>query len=105
MRPLYLLVVALVGLAGCSHVQSTGPELIETQPQLVQQCRMLGVIAETADADKIIQFRAAQEMVRNVRARAAQLGATHIVWLHKTGDSAAAQAYWCPADAPGEPSR
>jgi hypothetical protein len=86
-------------LTGCSHIEEPFkdpfPQLTETQSQLVAGCDMLAVITETANADSLSVYLARREMVKRVKARAVQLGATHIVWLHNTNDSAAAQAYRC----------
>lgn len=90
-------------MVGCSHVaqpfKDSHPELIETQPQLVSGCDMLGMIAETADADQISSCLARRQMLNRVKARAVELGATHLVWLHQTNESAAAKAFRCKADA------
>ena len=91
----------IVGLlvSGCSYF--TDPfkdpysQLSEVQAQQVLACDMLGMVAETADADKLFPYLARREMVRRVKARASQLGATHIVWMHQTNESAAAQSYRC----------
>ncbi len=86
-------------IGGCSYfkdpVKDPYSQLSEVQAQLVVDCDMLGLVAETADADKLFPYFARREMVRRVKARANQLGATHIVWLHKTNESAAAQTYRC----------
>ncbi|MFZ1983522.1 MAG: hypothetical protein WAU91_03860 [Desulfatitalea sp.] len=96
-RFLCLWTIFLAGalLTGCTHFKDPFPQLIETQAQLVAGCDLLAVIAETADADRISAYLARREMVKRVKARAVQLGATHIVWLHSTNESATAQAYRC----------
>ncbi|RJQ86873.1 MAG: hypothetical protein C4519_01355 [Desulfobacteraceae bacterium] len=85
----------LICLAGCASQNEGSTELIETQEPLVTGCSMLGVISETADAGWISEHAARYRMIGKVKARAAQLGTTHIVWLHKTDYSAAAKAYRC----------
>ena len=72
------------------------PDLMETEKNLVSACKMVGVIAETADAGNPFAYAATLNMRLRVRERAGMLGATHIVWLHKTATSAAAEAYRCP---------
>ena len=74
------------------------PDLIETEQQKVAGCRFLGMITETADGSNPFPAAAETNMVLRVRERAGQLGATHIVWLHKTGTMAAAEAYQCSSD-------
>lgn len=94
-------VIAAVGLTlllnACSHwFMEPYPDVIETEKQLVEGCKLLGVIAETADAGNPFPAAAETNMVLRVRERAGQLGATHIVWLHQTGTMATAEAYQCP---------
>jgi hypothetical protein len=86
-------------IGGCSYFKDPFkdpyPQLSEVQAQQVADCDMLGMVAETADADTLFPYFARREMVQRVKARASQLGATHIVWLHQTNESAAAQTYRC----------
>ncbi len=100
-----LLAIGLL-MAGCGHFRQPSQEshlgLTETQPQLVAGCEMLGLVVETADADQIFPYLARVQMVKRVKARAAELGATHIVWSHQTNESAAAKAFRCKGDAAGE---
>ncbi len=92
------LVVFIVAIWGCSrHVYDEPyPDLLEAEPQQVHGCNMLGVISETADAANPWSLAAETNMVFRVRERAGQIGATHLVWLHRTGSMATAQAYDCP---------
>ena len=98
MKSIFVIVVlsAMVSLAGCAQFQNTYPQLIESQAPLVENCQRLGVIAETANADHLSVYMARRSMENRVRGRAVQLGATHIVWLHRTETSATAQAFRCP---------
>ena len=83
-------------LAGCAYLdQRNSSNIIETEPQMVAGCASLGVLSETADAGNPFGFYATKQMLVNIRQRAAKLGATHIVWLHKTPDAAAAEAFRC----------
>ena len=82
-------------LTGCAYFEEPFPQLVETQPQLVSQCDMLAVIAETANADRVFSYGATREMINTLKQRAVQLGATHIVWLHQTSSAATAEAYRC----------
>ena len=91
---LYVLALAM-GVTACAQFRNVHPELIETQAALVEGCRRLGTISETANADYLSDFMARQAMENRVRERAVQLGATHLVWLHRTPTSAAAQAFAC----------
>ncbi|MDA8141303.1 MAG: hypothetical protein M0036_21890 [Desulfobacteraceae bacterium] len=106
MKHLAVMIAAMACLTGCGHyMKDPSPQLVETQPQLVTACTMLGTISETPNADYISSYLAQREMVNKVRGRAGQLGATHIVWLHQTPYGAAAQAYRCPASAAGAPDQ
>jgi len=93
-----LMVVGLtLALNACSHwFVDPYPDLVETEKQLVQNCALLGVVAETADAANPFSAAAGINMVLRVRERAGQLGATHLVWLHQTDTMATAEAYRCP---------
>ncbi|MCJ8499694.1 hypothetical protein [Desulfatitalea alkaliphila] len=88
-----LFIIALLLPAGCAAVRGTG--LVDSSPAMVAECRFLGMVTETADAGQVSVFWARRSMLRAVTNRAAQLGATHLVWLHRTDNSAAAQAYHC----------
>jgi len=90
--------VALIALSGCAQFRNVYPQLNETQASLVADCQRLGVIVETANADHLSVYMARRSMENRVRERAVQLGATHIVWLHRTDTSATAQAFRCEAD-------
>jgi hypothetical protein len=95
--------IAIIGvvltLTACPHwFVEPYPDLIETEKQMVAGCRFLGMITETADAANPFPLAAETNMVLRVRERAGQRGATHIVWLHKTGTMAAAETYQCKPD-------
>ena len=93
------LCVVIFGLltTGCSQwFVEPYPDLMETEKKLVSACEMVGIIAETADAGNPFALAAKQNMILRVRERAGMLGATHIVWLHRTATAATAEAYRCP---------
>jgi hypothetical protein len=97
MRIFMLLALAGLWVAGCSQwFPDPYPDLMETERRLIAACEQVGMIAETADADNVFAFDAKDNMILRVRERAVALGATHIVWLHRTATSAAAEAYRCP---------
>ncbi|MBT8338924.1 MAG: hypothetical protein HKP58_18650 [Desulfatitalea sp.] len=95
MKSVFVLFCMLMNCVGCAYVRNPYPHLIETQTVLVSDCRLLGLISETADAGHIVTPMARREMVNRVKFRADQLDATHIVWLHKTDTAAAAEVYDC----------
>ena len=92
--------VILIGLTlwGCSHhwFEEPYPDILEAETQQMAGCTLLGVVSETADAANPWSIAAKQNMIFRVRERAGQLGATHIVWRHKTGNMATVKAYNCP---------
>jgi hypothetical protein len=97
MRPFSFIAlpVVLLCLGGCAQFQNVYPELVESEASLVAGCQPLGMISETANADHLSAYMARRGMENRARERAFQLGATHIVWLHRTDTSAALQAYRC----------
>lgn len=97
MNKFLVITAVFILLSGCAYFQAPRLQLVETQAQLVVDCKLLGTIAETANADRILTYFAHRAMVQKIRERAVALGATHIVWLHNTDDAATAQAYRCPA--------
>jgi hypothetical protein len=96
MKHLVLGGVVLLFLAGCGGMPGSDRYPLETQARLVSGCPLLGVVSETANADRLSATVARQEMIRTVKRRARELGGTHIVWLHRTDTAAAAQVYACP---------
>jgi hypothetical protein len=95
----WMILTAGLLFTGCTHLEkpfkAPYAQLTETQPQLVAGCDMLSMVAETANAERLFPYFARKEMIKRVKARAVELGATHIVWLHQTNESAAAEAYRC----------
>ena len=70
-------------------------QLIETDERMVQTCRNLGSVSRSADMSKLFGYHLTRRNIQAVKRQAAQLGATHIVWLYRYKNSAAAQAYSC----------
>jgi hypothetical protein len=95
-RSILLALAVLSGLSACTVWRGTGyPQLVETQARMVEECVLVSTIAETASAENPFPIDAKIAMIRRVKDRAVQLGATHLVWLHQTYASATAQAYRC----------
>lgn len=96
MRYLIIVFCMVLTFSGCPQwFAEPYPDLIETEKQLVAGCKYLGLVSETADADNPFAPAAETNMVLRVRERAGELGATHIVWLHRTSTMAAAGTYQC----------
>lgn len=97
MRHAIFMILFLLCFWGCSYhwFEEPYPDVLEAEQQQVDGCTLLGVVSETADAANPWSFAAKQNMIFAVRERAGQMGATHIVWLHRTGSMATAEAYTC----------
>ncbi len=96
MRCMVIVLLGVLTLSGCAQwFVEPYPDLIETEKQLVAGCNYLGLVTETADGANPFPQAAETNMVLRVRERAGQLGATHLVWLHKTGTMATAETYRC----------
>jgi hypothetical protein len=96
MRYMLALIGMVLTLSACPHwFVEPYPELIETEKPMVAECHFIGMVTEAADASNPFPAAAEVNMVLRVRERAGQMGATHIVWLHKTGTMATAESYRC----------
>lgn len=82
----------------CSHwpLGTSRPELIEAEYQQVASCQQVGALSETLDTGKIITSLARRKMINRLKTRAHALGATHLVWVYRTDQTAAVRAYRCP---------
>jgi hypothetical protein len=82
----------------CGHWPSdtSQPELVEAEFQQVASCQQVGALSETLDTGKIITSLARRKMINRLKTRAQALGATHLVWVYRTDQTAAARAYRCP---------
>jgi hypothetical protein len=68
-------------------------------------CDCIGTFAETSnpgreDGGVIKHYADTTGVKQRVLQRAAQAGATHVVWMHSYSIAAAAQAYRCPQATP-----
>ena len=97
MKFLMAAIVSFMLIMGCAYVKpKNSAHILETERSLVAGCRSVGVLSETSDAGNPFTFYTTRRMLAKIRKRAAVLGATHIVWLHRTSQSAAAEAFYCP---------
>jgi hypothetical protein len=76
-----------------AHVFQAEPAEVEIQQ--VAGCEQVGALSETLDTGKIITPLARREMVARLKTRARALGATHLVWVYHTDQTAAARAFRC----------
>jgi hypothetical protein len=81
----------------CGHwpVSAFQGKLAEVEIQQVAACQQVGALSETLDTGRIITPLARREMVARLNSRAQALGATHLVWVYRTDQTAAARAFRC----------
>ncbi len=87
----------LLMLTACGHWPFADPQpaLVEAEWQQVAECQQVGTLSETVDTARIVTPLARREMVERLYARAQSLGATHLVWVYRTDQTAAVRAYRC----------
>ena len=77
------------------YLDQQAQQLIETDERMVQNCRNLGSVSRSADMTKFLGIHLTKKNIQLIKRQAAQLGASHIVWLYQYKNSAAAMAYSC----------
>jgi tRNA G18 (ribose-2'-O)-methylase SpoU len=77
------------------YLDQQAEQLVETDERMVQNCRNLGSVSRSADMTKFLGIHLTKRNIQLVKRQAAQLGATHIIWLYQYKNSAAALAYSC----------
>jgi len=70
-------------------------DLIEAELQQVAACEQVGALSETLDTGNIVTPLARRKMIGRIKTRAQVLGATHLVWVYRTEQTAAARVYRC----------
>lgn len=100
MHPLrwaFLAVGIMTLLTGCGHwpFGSSQSELVEAELQQMAACEQVGALSETIDTGKIITPLARRDMYERLEARAQSLGGTHLVWVYRTDQTAAARVFRC----------
>ena len=70
-------------------------QLVVTDERMVQTCKNLGSVSQSADIQKLFGYHLEKRNIQAIKRQAAQLGASHIVWLYRYKSSAAALAYSC----------
>lgn len=93
-----LILVLGFALMACGHwpFSSNGAALVDAEIQQVAACGQVGALSETLDTDRIITPLARREMFEQVERRAQALGGTHLVWIYRTDQAAAARVFRCP---------
>jgi tRNA G18 (ribose-2'-O)-methylase SpoU len=77
------------------YLDQQAQQLVETDERMVQNCINLGSVSRSADMTKFLGIHLTKRNIQLVKRQAAQLGATHIIWLYQYKNSAAALAYSC----------
>ena len=100
MRPVRWLVMTagmLTVLTACGHwlSGSSQPALVEAEFRQVAGCEQVGTPSETIDSGTIITALARRQMFERLEARARALEGTHLVWVYRTDQTAAARVFRC----------
>ncbi len=99
MKPFVAVFLLGAVVLGCAVPPAMRPPAV-VDPQCtswVADCLHLGMLAETADDVSPWRFQATRRMENRLQDRAVRLKATHIIWLHRSPSSAAAEVFRCPA--------
>ena len=91
MKKLILLIAALF-MAACMQ---TLPAVKVAEESMVQDCERIATFAETTDPGRVLDNYRPSEHQDVILQRAANLGATHIVWLYDYRIGSAGVAYRC----------
>jgi hypothetical protein len=100
--PAVLILVATVWLSGCVEAGRMASRLDPDQRPLavedsaVSDCELLGALAEDIDPGCLSMTAERVRCELEVRDRARQMGATHIVWIYRLSTGVAAKAFRCP---------
>ena len=89
--------VMAVAVAACGHwpFGASRSTLVDAELQQVAACEQVGALSETLDSGKIITPLARREMIERLETRARGLGGTHLVWVYRTDQTAAARVFRC----------
>ena len=91
MKKLLLLIAALF-MAACMQ---TLPAVKVAEESMVQDCERIATLSETTDPGRVLDSYRPSEHQDLILQRAANLGATHIVWLYDYRIGSAGVAYRC----------
>ena len=95
MKAINIIIFIFLILGGYS-CSSRYPHIVQTETQMVRDCRYLDTIAESSDPGRILPKYRPSEAEQKVLHRADRLGATHIVWVYNNQRmGSAAEVYHC----------
>jgi hypothetical protein len=84
--------ISIVFFLGCTK---TIPAVKIAEEPMVQDCAYVATLSETADPGRYLDNYRPSEHQAEVLERAANLGATHVVWVYDFRIGSAAVAYIC----------
>ena len=87
-----LWVICILFIAAC---MKTIPAVKVAEGPMVQGCEHIATLAQNTDPGRILDNYRPTEHQDEILQRAANLGATHIVWLYDYRVGSAADAYRC----------
>lgn len=85
-------IILVIFIVAC---MKTIPAVRVAEESMVQDCEYIATLTETADPGKLFNYYQPQETEDKILKRAANLGATHIVWVYDYAMGSAAVAYRC----------
>ena len=91
MKKLLLLIIVLL-MAACMQ---TLPAVKVAEESMVQDCERIAALSESTDPGRILDNYRPTDHQEEILRRAANLGATHIVWVYDYRIGSAAVAYRC----------
>lgn len=89
---LWLLVIGILFIVACVK---TIPAVKIAEESMVKGCEHIATLSETRDPGRILDNYRPAEHQDVLLKRAANLGATHVVWLYDYRVGSAADAYRC----------
>jgi len=84
--------VSIIFIAGCTK---TIPAVKIAEEPMVRDCAYVATLSETADPGRRLDNYRSPEHEAEILKRAANLGATHVVWVYDFRIGSAAVAYRC----------
>ena len=84
--------ISIIFFLGCTK---TIPAVKIAEEPMVQDCAYVATLSETTDPGRFLDNYRSTEHQAEVLERAANLGATHVVWVYDFRIGSAAVAYLC----------
>lgn len=84
--------IGILCMVGCIK---TIPAVKVAEAPMVEDCAYIATLSENTDPGRILDNYRPTEHQNEILKRAANLGATHVVWLYDYREGSAAEAYRC----------